>query len=378
MRWPATEVFSFLLILASLNPIAIAATVAASRPDGITVQGSGTAPQLGFACCDRGIEPMQSLFADPSVIRDLSDLHAEVAVAISDFSQQRAEVVHRLNQSGIPVVAWIMLPKDQGFYLNADNVAEAAARVGAFEEWTAENGLKWAAVGLDIEPNFTELTGLKNRWRLVTTLLSRALNSGRLANARKSYSAIIGQLQSRGYLVQTYQMPYLPAERSVHSTVLDRILGSVDVRADTEYLMLYTSGARPIGAGMIWSNGGNAQAIVIGVTDGDTAPGTGSGPLNWDEFSRDLIVANHFTHQIGVYNLEGCVRQGFLSRLKAMDWRQSVNIPSRSISRAHTVGFTLRTALWIASNGLYFLIAVVLLFLWAVWRRRTAEKKKYP
>jgi hypothetical protein len=44
----------------------------------------------------------------------------------------------------------------QGFYLNAFNADEAAARVRTFERWTSENGLKWAAVGLDIEPDFTE------------------------------------------------------------------------------------------------------------------------------------------------------------------------------------------------------------------------------
>ena len=27
---------------------------------------------------------------------------------------------------------------------------------------------------------------------------------------------------------------------------------------------------------------------------------------NWDRLSRDLIVAGHFSHLIGVYDLEGC------------------------------------------------------------------------
>lgn len=73
--------------------------------------------------------------------------------------------------------------------------------------------------------------------------------------------------------------------------------------------MLYTSFARQIGAGMIWSIGRNARAIPIGSTDGESSAGTGAGPLDWDEFTRDLIVASHFSKHIGIYDLEGCVRQ---------------------------------------------------------------------
>ncbi|HET6178268.1 MAG TPA: hypothetical protein VFE61_15140 [Candidatus Sulfotelmatobacter sp.] len=54
---------------------------------------------------------MQSLFADPDVIAHLSKLHAEIAIAIVDFTPQRADVVRRLNQAGIPVIDWMLLPE---------------------------------------------------------------------------------------------------------------------------------------------------------------------------------------------------------------------------------------------------------------------------
>ena len=139
--------------------------------------------------------------------------------------------------------------------------------------------------------------------------------------------------------------------------------------------MLYTSFARPIGAGMIWSLGRGAQAIAIGSTDGDSAAGSGSGPLDWDEFSRDLIVASHFTTQIGVYDLEGCVRQGFLPRLLTMDWSQVVIIPAHSVRRAARVGFTVRSVLWIGSHLLYLISIGFLLIVWLVWRWRIRRKE---
>jgi hypothetical protein len=320
---------------------------------------------------------MQSSFADQKLIASLKELHAQIAIAILDFSPERADVVRRLNHAGIPVIAWMHLPKKDGFYLNADNAPATAAWVAAFETWTSENHLQWAAVGLDIEPNVAEPAGLKNhRWRLLTTLLRRGLDGTRIARARQAYSKIIAEIQSRGYLVQTYQMPYISAERSVHSSLLDRLLGTVDVRGNVEYLMLYTNVARSVGAGMIWSLGRNAQAIAIGSTDSETPPGVGSGPLNWDEFSRDLIVASRFSGQIGVYNLEGCVRQGFLPRLEAMDWNQSVIIPETSVRRAEALGLILRTALWIGSHVLYLIFGALGLAAWLTLRRRFRKKKR--
>jgi hypothetical protein len=343
---------------------------------GVRVQGPGTPPQLGFACCDHGIEQMQSLFANKEVIEDLRDLHAEVAIPTLDFSSERAATVRLLNQADIPVIAWIMLSKEEGFYLNADNAPQAVERITQFEGWSSNNNLKWAKVGLDIEPNFNELAVLRtHRWRLITALGGRLLDGARITRARQSYLEITHQIQLRGYPVQIYQMPYIPAERGVHSTLLDRLLGTLDVHGDQEYLMLYTSFARQVGAGMIWSMGRNAQAISIGSTDSDSAAGIAAGPLDWDEFARDLIVASHFSKNIGVYDLEGCVRQGFLLRLKDMDWSRSVTIPATSISRAKRLGLVLRTLLWIGSNLPYLILAVFLFLLfWRVRRKRIRQQ----
>ncbi len=343
---------------------------AAQSSAGIRVQGPGVAPHIEFACCEHGVEEMQALFAQPGVIDLVKRLHASIAIPTSDFSPQRAEVVRSLNRQGVPVVGWILLSKEQGRYMTADNASQAALRVDAFERWSREYGLQWAAVGLDIEPNFGELTQLRNhRWRLIGTLLGRSLSGGRIAKARDEYARLVDEIRSRGYAVQTYQMPYVPAERSVHSSLLDRMLGTADVTGDQNYLMLYTSFARPIGAGMIWSLGPHAQAIAIGSTDGDAAPGTAGGPLDWNEFSRDLIVASHFTNQIGVYDLEGCVRRGFLPRLAAMNWSQSVTIPEEAVRRAKLVGLLARSALWVGSNLVFFIAAGLLILGWRLRRR---------
>ncbi len=375
--WAATLA---LLLAAAACQRAAAPARAMDSSGGVRVAGPGVQPKLGFACCDKGIKAMQDLFADPSVLADLASLHAEVAVQIADFSPQRAGIVQQLNRAGIGAVAWLVLAPQDGFYMNADNAAAAAARVTAFEQWTQENHLRWDAVGLDIEPDFGQLSALsKHRLRLYGTLLRRSLNMKRMTRAEQAYSSLIRELQAQGFRVQTYQMPYLPAERRVGTTLIDRMLGTVDVRGNDEYLMIYSSYARQGGAGMIWALGRGAQGISIGVTDGDSTPGIGNGPLDWNEFSRDLIVASHFTQQIGVYNLEGCVRQGFLRRLLTMNWGQSVVIPPASIGRAERLGLIVRSVLWMVSR-LPWLAAAVLLLLAGliVWRRSRMKPTRTP
>ena len=151
---------------------------------GVTVQGPGVPPNLGFACCDQGIEKMQALFNNQDVIADLKDLHAEVAIPILDFSPQRAAAVHRLNQAGIPVIAGLLLPKE-GYYFSADNEPAAALRFAAFDAWSRNQGLRWNGVGLDVEPNFAGLAILRSHpWRLFTTLLWRAVDVPRHASRK--------------------------------------------------------------------------------------------------------------------------------------------------------------------------------------------------
>lgn len=214
----------------------VAASALASTPSaGIRVQGPGVAPQLMFACCDHGMSQMQSLLTNANVIANLKSLHAGLGVAIVDFSPERAELVRRLNWEGIPAIAGLGMPREQGFYFNEENAPLAAARFAAFDAWSREQGLRWDAVGLDIEPNFAALASLKGHWwRLFTTFLWRAVDLQRMHQAQRVYSALIANIRSRGYFVQTYQLPYLPVERKAHSSLLDRMLGTVDVRGDQE------------------------------------------------------------------------------------------------------------------------------------------------
>jgi hypothetical protein len=341
----------------------------------LVVQNKDAPSELIFAC-DRPTSELKDLFT-AAMVADLRQLRAGVALSTEDLSTERAQVVRMLNSAGVPMTAWLVLPRDEGYYVNADDAAQTKARFEEFDKWTRASGLHWQAVGLDIEPSLADWTVLMgHKGRLFSFIVRRAFDSDRVRRAHDAYATLIKQMQASGYYVQTYQLEFLADERRAYSSVLQRILGIVDVRGNQEVLMLYTSFNHAIGAGIIWQYGPDAQAIAVGSTasSGDPATDAKFPPLNWDEFSRDLIVAHHFSSVVGVYSLEGCVRQGFITKLKTFDWNRPVVIPADSVSKAGGFRKFAFAVLWVASRGVYFFVAfllgIALLARWFVRRHR--------
>jgi len=341
---------------------------APAQAGSIQVQGRGVRPQLFFACCDQGMSDMESWVSNPDVISLLQQLHAGLAVEISDFSVDRAQAVRKLDEAGIPLTAWLVMSREQGHYLNGFNAPEAEERFTQFEQWTRENGLKWGAVGLDIEPNFDQLKKVgRHKGSFLWLMIRRFFDYGQVEQGREAYSMLIRKIQAAGYPVQTYQMPFLAEERAVHSTLIERLFGIVDVRGGDEVLMAYSSFNHAAGGGIPLIYGPQTQTLAVGTTLDDKAAGLTA--LTWEEFSRDLIVASHFSHLVGIYSLEGCIRQGFLPRMIALDWSQTVTIPAEQVTAAEKFDRHLRHAIWIFSRLPYIVIGLLLLAVWFVWRR---------
>ena len=352
------------LQLIAIVTVSAAGAIAESSND-IQVKGTGVRPHLFFACCNGEITAAQALFADGRVIASLQRLNAGVAIGTDDFSPARAEIVQRLNSAGIPVVAGLVVPGEEGYYLNAGNVPQAAARFTEFQQWTARYHLRWSAIGLDIEPDirlFDDL--LHHRLRLAWSFPVRYFEFAKMRRARRAYGDLIRRMQSQGYVVETYQLPLIIAERKAHVTLLERLLGIVDVRGNEEVVMIYTSFNKVLGSSIIWTLGPDAQSIAIGMTVG------GDRALSWNEFSRALIVAAHFSNTVGVFNLEGSVQHNYLSRLETMDWNQSVSISAQSLAKAHRLRALVVVVLWLGELAPYLLFVLILALAWIAVRIR--------
>jgi len=318
-------------------------------------------PHLTFAC-ELETHALQALFSDSSVVDDLRTVEASVALGILDLSPERAAVARDLNRAGIPLTAWLLLSEEDGYWFNLGNAREARQRYDEFRAWSDEHDLHWQGIGLDIEPDKRELHSLLSRnWsQALPGLIHRALDGQGLQRAQSEYAALVSRIRADGYHVTSYVLPFILDERTAGSTLLRRCAGLVDLSVDTEVVMLYSSFVRPGGEGILWSYAPQAQVIGVGSTGGGVEiEGLGDPrPLNWDEFSRDLRLANRWSDDLFVFSLEGCAGQGFLTGLRTFDWDQPVSPPLDAARRADRVRQGFRAVLWASAHPLVIVLAL--------------------
>ncbi len=315
--------------------------------------------RFGFAC-ELEANDLQSLFADGTILQQLIDLDAGISLGLLDLSPERADIVRRLNAAGIPVVAWLLLPREQGYYFNLSNALQAAARYAEFRAWTAEHGLHWDGVGIDVEPDLREVEQLagKKRWGLLPAILHRALDGEGARQAQAAYHDLVAQIIADGYPVDCYQFPWIVDERLARSTLLQRLFGIMQIPAAREVLMLYSSFPRAFGPGILWSYASRAQRVVIGSTGGGVVIGDGIEPLTWEEFERDLRIVRQWQQEVYIFSLEGCVQQNFLPRLQELEWEQQAIPRPRQALPVGLLRRLFQGALWAGEHPAFSLIGL--------------------
>lgn len=259
----------------------------------------------------------------PEVHASLRRLEARVAMGLKDLSDERAYVVRSLLDDGVPVTGWLLLPRDQGYFATLENVDAVCAGVERFFEWRARHHLAIDRLGLDFEPPIADLDVLMAK-PLVTMprWLARRGRRALVDAAKRRYQALIGELRARGLEVETYQFPFLLDDRAVRSDFWQRMLGALDVEADHEVVMLYSSLMGPVGYGLLQAYASQARGIAVGSTGGGIDPFP---KLSAVELHRDLRLAARHTRHVSVFSLEGCVSRQLLDGLISMDWDEPLD-----------------------------------------------------
>lgn len=297
------------------------------------MNGENMHSQLTFFCELDGAT-LKHLFENRFIFDDLKTLGASVSLGILDFSKERVEVVRLFNQLGIPVTAWLLLPKEDGYWFNLENHAQAVQRYADFKAWTEENNLQWKGIGLDIEPDINQMSDAASlRPYVLKKALKRLFSKNALRQANLAYKKLAVTIKDDGYFLEAYHFPFVIDDRKVGSTVAHRLGGLVDVPVDREVLMLYSSMFQPLGNRMLWSYADDAQAIGIGITGGGVVMEgvKPQRPLNWTEFTTDLRLAWQLNKPVYIFSLEGCVEQDFLARLVTFDPSGEVKRPKTAL-----------------------------------------------
>lgn len=304
-------------------------------------------PRLTFFC-ELDPHPLLELFDRPGLLELLKAMSAGVSLGLMDASRERAEVVLRLNQAGIPVTAWLLLPKEQGYWFNLDNADQAAGRYSQFRAWSEQYGLHWAAVGLDVEMDIRAMQALaKDRLRAAGPLIKTLAVKERFQRGSAIFRELVRQIRADGFPVESYQFEFIADERQTGAQLLQRLAGIVDLPVDREVFMLYSSFVPSLGAGLLAEYGPESGGIGLGSTGGGVTM-EGMPPLSvlrWEELERDLLLAAGMRKPVYLFSLEGCVQQGFLERLADFDWQRAAEVPAGQHRRVKRYRRLLRGAL---------------------------------
>ncbi len=322
-------------------------------------------PEITFFCELPG-DRLLDLFKDPRILEQLIDLKARVSLGMMDLSPERAEVVRRLNLALVPVTAWLLLPKEEGYWFNLDNAPQAQRFYGRFKQWAQVNQLEFAGIGLDIEPDIHLMQRLvKEPVRISSRLIGRMFNMRRVRLAEVDYRALVAQIRMDGYFVESYQFPIIIDERRTNSHLLQSMFGVLDLPVDREVLMLYSSMMGSHGRAILESYAESAGGIGLGSTGGGVElEGTGEArSYGWEDLQKDLLLASRYNQHIHIFSLEGCLRQDMLSKMAGMDWTQSVSAPAEQVRVVENIRKTGQVVLWMGARPWLIAAGIGLLIL---------------
>jgi hypothetical protein len=263
----------------------------------------------------------------PGLLDTLAAQGYGVALTLARLDDTAAQASRLLNEHGVATVARLSLPPEEGFAFNLQNYPRALACYQAFHAWAQQLGLRFEAVGLNIEPPLADVAEERQRGpRALVRHLWLARENVLYPSAYAAYSELIVAIHLDGYEVHTFQMPVIADDRRAGTTLIQRALDIVDVPSDLDVLMC--SSLVPIdllgndlGGALIASYGANSDAIGVGsIEEGDPEDGERA-QLPWPALRRDLLLAAQHAETIYVSTLEDCVARGLLPAITALDWQ---------------------------------------------------------
>lgn len=172
----------------------------------------------------------------------LAQENNSVSIAMSTLDPPTADAIHRLNESGVRVTPWIVLPEGEGYWTNRSNIDATERRTMDTLEWFSDNNLRLARVGFDIEKPLDYLRA------------ASSFNPSGLLRAARSYRALVREQAKRfdpvqrmeGLLHDVTAASQLPTDAYVFPRPLKHLFGGMDIQNADRYVeMVYLSALLP-------------------------------------------------------------------------------------------------------------------------------------
>ena len=249
---------------AGLLPGCLAAAVLVSACSGEPAAGAESAPDAaadGSSAADP-MDQVDFLVADeydpyPVVESQLplfaSHPRAGLCQAIHPADPDSPELEHLLRAAdaqGIAVVAWLLLPTEQGYWFGEDNLAQARTRTIAFLDWVESKSIPLRWVMFDMEMTLQKTLSLQDGdlYGTVLPLLGANRDPAMYQKSKAGYRELVMQVQARGFRVAAAAYPFVlddmaDGDDDIQDAVDTPIVG---VPFDEVWFMTYRTSFRPL------------------------------------------------------------------------------------------------------------------------------------
>jgi len=230
---------------------------------------------------------------------------------------------------GVPVWIWPLHPMEDGYWLATDNAEKLPGLYGRFSRWVEENDLIITGVMFDMEPTYDDVQRLKEVVKeggisgAVGYLVKR--RDGDLhENAVRVYAEMADTIHDDGYLVSTFNYPYLIDDRRDGDDSIAEMFHVAFVPSDIDAYMLYRSFFKDSGLG---TGSGNVASYAVELSGASASCGSYMKEyLDETHLEADIRIAARTSPVVHLYNLEALVMHGWLEGLSAIDQTAPVDV----------------------------------------------------
>lgn len=177
--------------------------------------------------------------------------------AIKPGAQSDAiELVRKANALDIPVIAWIVIPYEQGYWAYEGNAQENFDAVKAWAAWRKANGLKFVSVALDQEFSWQNLRTYvaavtsPDRDKALGEWMRGNVDPARQCQALRTYGEMISWAHREGIAIDAAEAPMIADDLADGNVALQDGLEMAGTTPgyDRLYLMAYRGAVAQMGA----------------------------------------------------------------------------------------------------------------------------------
>lgn len=224
-------------------------------------------------------------------------------------------------RKGVPVNAWLLLPEEDGYWFNEENLLEAREQVFGFLDWIEERGIPLRWIMFDMELSIDKVRAMEGGGLVDTMipLLKENVDPAAFQQSTADYAQFVSELQERGYKVTAAAYPFVLDDLLDGDSEIQDAWNTpvIEVGFDEIYFMAYrTSFARLLGitpgpdlvyqyAGEARREFGTAGIMALGIV-GDVGMVSEEGYANPADLSVDVAAAYAGgSERVYVYSLDG-------------------------------------------------------------------------